>query len=187
MVKYCSHGHPLEDWMNECPYCSRVEDGIQKVLGSQTQPVALPETDAATELVASPGLKPTVIDGYTEFYHQPLQKTMVDAAAPRPIGALPLSGWLVVMNGPAKWQDVRLDQEQLLIGADAGCHLCLPDPAAANRHAAIVRKKERLLLQDLGEGAGVFVNNAPQPVRQHYLEDEDLIKVGGTFLKFRKL
>jgi len=189
MVKYCAHGHPMEEWMHECPFCSRAEDGVRKVLGSQTQPMVAPPTEAPTELVGGAPLRPTVVDGYTEFYRQPPQKTVADAAIPavRPPAALPLMGWLVVMNGPAKWQDIRLDQEQLLVGTDAGCHLCLADPAAAPRQAAVIRKKERLLLQDLGAGGGIYVNNAPRPVKQHFLEDEDLIKIGGTFLKFRKL
>ena len=186
MIKYCAHGHPMEEWMNECPFCSRVEDGVRKVLGSQTQPLAAPPTEAPTELTGGAPLRPTVIDGYTEYFRQPLQKTVVDAAV-RPPAVLPLMGWLVVMSGPAKWQDIRLDQEQLLIGADPGCHLCLADAAAAPRHAALIRKKDRLLLQDLSAGGGIYINNAPQPVKQHLLEDEDLIKIGGTFLKFRKL
>jgi hypothetical protein len=189
MTKYCAHGHPMEEWMNECPFCSRAEDGVRKVLGSQTQPVAVPTPEAQTELVGGPPLRPTVIDGYTDYFRQPLQKTVVDSAGPaaRPPAALPLMGWLVVMSGPAKWRDIRLDQEQLLVGTDPGCHLCLADAAAAPRHAALIRKKDRLLLQDLSGGGGIYINNAPQPVKQHFLEDEDLIKLGSTFLKFRKL
>ena len=189
MIKYCAHGHPMEEWMNECPFCSRAEDGVKKVLGSQTQPMSIPPTEAPTELVEGAPLRPTVIDGYTEYFRQPLQKTVADATFPaaRTPAALPLMGWLVVMNGTAKWQDIRLDQEQLLIGTDPGCHLCLADPAAAPRHAALIRKKDRVLLQDLGSGGGIYINNAPQPVKQQFLEDEDLIKIGSTFLKFRKL
>jgi len=198
MTKYCPHGHPLEEWMTDCPYCPKADEGIRVVLGSPGPTVA--SHDATTEMNPPAGPKATVVDGFTEFYHSPLKATIADteparktvmvgqhAAAPKPAGGpLPLIGWLVVMNGPAKWQDFRIDQEKMVIGSGEECEVRLQDEAVSGRHASVRKQVEGLFIVDLDSTNGTFLNNDPQPLAKKLLQDEDLIKVGGTYRKSRR-
>lgn len=200
MTKYCDHGHPLEEWMVECPFCPKSGDGIRKVMGNKT---AATLSEAATEIAAPSALKATVMDGFTEFYQNPLKATVMDTEAgarktvvlgqkevsPRkpPEGPLPLLGWLVLMNGPEKWRDFRIDREKLIIGTGEECDVCLQDTAASTRHASVRKQTEGLFIVDLDSTNGTFLNNDPDPVSKRLLQDEDLIKVGTTYLKYRRL
>ncbi|MBN2433456.1 MAG: FHA domain-containing protein [Acidobacteria bacterium] len=197
MTKYCPNGHPMEDWMTECPFCTRAGEGVRKVLGDQTEA----ETAAKTEAEAMAGLKATVVDGYTEFYETPLKATVVDGVAVKatkvmgadvpagrkPRQQLPLMGWLVIMNGDRKWQDFRIDTERLTIGQGEECEIRIPDDAVSTRHASLRRAPEGLLLTDLDSTNGTFINNDPDRISRVVLKDEDLIRVGTTYLKFRRL
>ncbi len=190
MTRYCPHGHPLEDWMTECPYCPQADDNYRKVLGDS--PPATEEADD-TLVTPPPELKPTVVDGYTEFFRQPAAKTVADLPRPAaPPGRrvnrkYPLLGWLVIMTGESKWQDFRIDRDSLIIGSGDECDIHLSDPDVARQHARIHRQIDGLLLTDLGSSGGTFVNNDPTPIEHRVLGDEDLIRMGNTYLKFRKL
>ena len=196
MLKFCAHGHPMEEWMTECPYCARTEDGVQKPLGSSTPPPV--PAAGPTELGPGSPLRATVVDGYTAHYRTPPGATVADGvsfdATPtrpltpppaRPSGGLPLLGWLVVMNGPAKFQDVRLDREQVVIGSDPGAGLRLDAAGVAPCHGRVVKERDGLYLE--GVDGAVFVNNGARPSPRHLLADEDLIRIGSVYVKFRKL
>ena len=53
------------------------------------------------------------------------------------------------------------------------------------RATRVVKERDGLYLEGV-EGA-VFVNNGTQPAPRHLLADEDLIRIGGVYLKFRRL
>lgn len=196
MLKFCAHGHPMEEWMTECPYCARTEDGVQKPLGSSTPP-PLPVAPP-TELAPASPLRATVVDGYTAHYRTPPGATVADVASAeamptlpltpppaRPSGSLPLLGWLVVMSGTAKFVDARLDREQLVVGSSHGAGLRLEEAGVVPCHARVVKERDGLYLEGM-EGP-VFVNNGAQPSPRHLLADEDLIRIGSVYLKFRRL
>ena len=197
MTRYCPNGHPLEEWMTECPFCAKAGDGVRQLLKSESPSV---NDDSAAPTPAG-DLKATVVDGYTEFYRQPLKETVMDHAelkqtvvmghdgdkAARRMGQLPLQGWLVVMNGPDKWRDFRLDQDRISLGTGAECDVRLKDEAVSTRHASIRRLPEGLVLTDLDSTNGTFVNNDPDRISKVILDDEDLIRCGNTYLKFRRL
>jgi len=197
MTKYCPNGHPMEDWMTECPFCTRAGEGVRKVLGDQDDGAAATPAETA----APAGLKATVVDGYTEFYQTPPKATIADGAAVKatkvmgadappgrtPRKKLPLMGWLVIMNGERKWQDFRIDTDRLTIGQGDECDIRLPDEAVSTRHASLRRAPEGLVLTDLDSTNGTFVNNDPDRISKVELKDEDLIRLGTTYLKFRRL
>jgi hypothetical protein len=178
----------MEEWMVDCPYCSRADDGVQKVMGTATPPPvpAAPPTELAP---ASP-MRATVVDGYTAHFRTPPGATVVDGVAadtpsPRPAGDIPLQGWLVVMSGAAKFRDLRLDRERLVIGSGPGSDLRLEETGVAPCHARVVKERDGVYL--VGADGAVFLNNSQQPSLRHPLADEDLFKIGSVYLKYRRL
>ena len=111
-----------------------------------------------------------------------------EAAAGRPARKkLPLMGWLVIMNGEKKWQDFRIDTDRLIIGKGENCDIQITDDAVSTRHASLRRMPEGLILTDLDSTNGTFVNNDPDRISKVVMQDEDLIRIGATYLKFRRL
>jgi len=214
MTKYCPNGHPMEEWMAECPFCAKAKDGVKKILGNQTPPpqnaadaqdggssgLKATVVDGQTEQYRSP-LKATVVDGHTEFYQSPLKETVMDRPDAKKTAVLghedktrktekkklPLMGWLVIMNGEDKWKDFRVDSDRLILGNSNECEIQLKDDAISGRHASIRRQPEGLVLTDLDSTNGTYLNNDPDSVTKKILQDEDLIRVGNTYLKFRRL
>jgi|GEM_PF-938684 len=200
MLKFCAHGHPLEEWMTECPYCDLPAPGVRKVLGGTPPPDLSDETP--TELTPPPAEKAEAAAraGLAPASATPLRPKVMDTATPpelqtlplqppgaRPAGEFPLGGWLVVMNGPQKWNDLRLDRAAVTIGRDPACELHLDDPRLALRHAVVNRQKDAFVLEPADPGAAVRINAQPEPVRRHQLQDQDLIRLGAAYIKFRKL
>lgn len=195
MTRYCDHGHPLEDWMTECPYCTKASEGVRVVMGNTADPASAP-----TQVTPPGGLKATVVDGQTAFFRQPLKATIVDTPEKKTVvlaGAAPaerrrgdprpLSGWLVIMSGPDKWKDFRVDRERVTIGSAEDCEIRIQDEGISSRHANVRQQPDGLFIVDLDSTNGTFINNETAPVAKRELHDEDLIRVGNIWLKFRKL
>jgi pSer/pThr/pTyr-binding forkhead associated (FHA) protein len=73
--------------------------------------------------------------------------------------------------------------EELVIGGKQGTRFELADEAAAYRHARILVKGDRYLLEDLGSPGGTFVNE--ESVMKCPLADGDVIRIGDTRLVFK--
>lgn len=52
----------------------------------------------------------------------------------------------------------ELRQGEVLIGRSSNCHLVLDDSLVSRRHAQIVVKEDRVMVEDFGSANGVFVN-----------------------------
>lgn len=71
----------------------------------------------------------------------------------------------------------------IVVGRDAGCDVCIDDPAASRRHARFFRSEASFLVEDLGSKNGTLVNNAPCTRRE--LANGDVIEIGSTMVTFR--
>jgi pSer/pThr/pTyr-binding forkhead associated (FHA) protein len=91
------------------------------------------------------------------------------------------------MNGENKWQDFRIDMDRLIIGNGENCDVRITDEAVSTRHASLRRTTQGLVLTDLDSTNGTFVNNDPDRISKVVMQDEDLIRIGTTYLKFRRL
>ncbi|WP_340690036.1 FHA domain-containing protein [Hydrogenobacter thermophilus] len=98
-----------------------------------------------------------------------------------------LLGWLVVVEGEPLWEDYRLPAEntQLIIGSLEDAQIQIKGANVEKHHVSIRIKDGKVFITDLDTEAGTFVND--QPVIKKELEDGDVIRIGQTKLKFRRL
>ncbi len=98
----------------------------------------------------------------------------------------PPFGWLVIIEGPEQWREIRLPDEegQYLIGRDETCAIKLADPAVERFHASLRLKGGRLFITDLDTDGRTLLND--EPVIREEIPDGAVIQVGKTKFKFRK-
>lgn len=132
--------------------------------------------DATVRLgAATPAPQEAVEDGRTIAYLQPR------------VGADPVVGWLVVVDGPDRGRDFRLHAGRNFIGRAAEMHVALTNDRAVSRdrHAIVVYdpRTNRYRVTP-GDSAGlVYRNGAPVDAPQD-LEAGDEIELGDTRLRF---
>ena len=87
---------------------------------------------------------------------------------------------LTVIQGPDRGRTFEVEAESSTIGRDASCEVPLRDPGVSRRHAVLVQKGGRCLLQDSGSHNGTQINGAR--VKTAVLQTGDQIRVGNTML-----
>ncbi|HVB05732.1 MAG TPA: DUF3662 and FHA domain-containing protein [Acidimicrobiales bacterium] len=88
------------------------------------------------------------------------------------------AAWLVMADD----RRIAIGEETLTIGRLPDCSIPINDPNASRRHAQVRLDGEVVYLLDLGSTNGTKVNGSP--VRQHRLQDGDVIMIGTTAIRF---
>lgn len=166
--RLCANGHIMEPDWDTCRYCP-------------------PATNPATTRVIKPTrvvspLKPVPADP-ASAKTRPGATTQLYGGTKREGGG-ELVGWLVITEGKDKWKDYRIAQEQMVLGRDRECDVVVEDPRASARHASLRLREGSISLTDLDSSNGTFVNGAR--ISRIELDDGAEIKIGDTFLRFRK-
>ena len=91
--------------------------------------------------------------------------------------------FLEVVEGPDAGRRVALDAP-VEIGRDAASGLRLDDPYVSAVHARVVPGSDGVLVEDLGDPGGTFVNDAELAAPTH-IRPGDEIQVGVTVLRLR--
>ncbi len=120
-----------------------------------------------------------------EVLHLDLSATGEDTAVIQGVGGLKTSQTtpsLVVVYGTKLGKLFNLTQPVMVIGRHRDADVSLPEDAISRRHAELWNEPGRVRLRDLGSTNGTFVNH--RTVEQVELQHGDMIKVGGTILKF---
>jgi hypothetical protein len=167
----------MEDSWTDCPYCVKTGYRVgSPALGKTVADMAATVLNAgATRLDgggdASSGFDP--------------RKTVPMTSLKRS----PVVGWLVAMNGSQKGEDFRLREGKNTLGsaANAEVEIRLGDPAVSAKHASISYRDGKFVLTDLDSTNGTFVNESQEPIARVGLNDNDVIRVGETTLKFKCL
>lgn len=99
----------------------------------------------------------------------------------------PIAGWIVVLKGDQKGQDFRLFDGENTIGTAAHCDIVIYDPFLSAQHCSILidSKEAVYVLRDLDSRNGVCVNQ--RRVTKTRLIDNDIIRLGGTEVRFKSL
>jgi len=77
----------------------------------------------------------------------------------------------------------QLDYKEVYIGRKEINHIVVEDMFASRRHAKIEVNRNSFILEDLDSRNGTFINN--KKINSHKLKENDVIKVGQTFLQFK--
>lgn len=98
----------------------------------------------------------------------------------------PIYGWLVIIDGPNKWKEYRIpdEEKQYLIGKDESCTIRLEGKGIEKFHASLRIRENKLYITDLDTESGTFVNDNLAVKTE--VKDGDTIKIGNVVLKFRK-
>ncbi|MCL4806866.1 MAG: FHA domain-containing protein, partial [Thermoanaerobaculia bacterium] len=90
---------------------------------------------------------------------------------------------LVVVAGPSRGAQVALETEEVALGRDSSCGVCLPDATLSRRHALLFRSPDGWRIRDLGSLNGLRVNGLS--TADHVLSDGDRIELGASVLVYR--
>jgi pSer/pThr/pTyr-binding forkhead associated (FHA) protein len=89
---------------------------------------------------------------------------------------------LIISQEDGKQREIELRKKRLTIGRAAHNDVVINHPAVSSEHAVIVALQNESFLEDLGSTNGTKVNG--QPVKKHFLQDGDIVQVGGFQIKF---
>ncbi len=73
-------------------------------------------------------------------------------------------------------------EDEIIIGRDSDCKICLPFVNVSRIHAHIIRKGEDLVVEDLNSTNGTYVNNIR--IEKCILHDHDQIRIGDAKIFF---
>lgn len=116
--------------------------------------------------------------------HQNKNKgTFCTSCGNRLLGDCYIVGRLSLLSGEEEREYLLADADRY-IGRDPGNDIVVPDEAVSAQHARISFRDRGFWVEDLRSTNGTFVNEEriAGPVR---LRDEDLLKMGHTFLAFK--
>ena len=86
--------------------------------------------------------------------------------------------------GPRSGERIPLLADRTVVGRHPSCDLVIPDSSVSRHHAAVIRKVDRVLIEDLRSRNGTLVNDR-RVVGLRPLNDRDEITIGEYRLRFR--
>lgn len=92
---------------------------------------------------------------------------------------------LIVVRGQQPGKRYELSGPVMRIGRDSSSDIVIDDPKVSRQQAKLIKERTSVLLVDGGSTNGTFVNdNKLESGASIVLNKEDMIKVGGTILKY---
>lgn len=92
---------------------------------------------------------------------------------------------LLIKSGEKRGSSYRVTNRIVTIGRDPSNRIALTDMGVSRRHAKIIPRGKRYIIEDLGSVNGTYVNK--KPVTEHVLKIGDTITVGKTNIQFLHL
>jgi polysaccharide biosynthesis transport protein len=89
---------------------------------------------------------------------------------------------LVIIAGANRGAIVWLDKDEILIGREATCEVCLKDEEVSRKQCAVKADNGSFRIMDFSSRNGSFVNGVP--IREKFLQHGDKIRIGATELVF---
>lgn len=92
---------------------------------------------------------------------------------------------LILIRGSLQGKKYSLKgNEKFLLGRDTSVEIQIEDANVSRQHAQILREGDKMYIEDLGSRNGTFLNDEKLGREKRLLEKEDMIKLGGTILKY---
>ena len=189
MMQQCPNGHLYDDARNSsCPYCNAAPDPMLSTVPvggapAYAVPPAAFEPMTPTEAIGAPAAIPvtTPLD---------IVSTPTVPLGENEEGILPVTGWLICLEGGKRGEDFKIRGEQTTIGRGAGNGIQLDFDAkissGANAIIAYDRRNNKFFIYQKENRNNIYVNGSLLlvPVEIH---DYDVIEMGETKLMFRSL
>ena len=112
------------------------------------------------------------------------RERILDNTDERYIGGIPLAR-LEIRENNQIISDFELPAGRTIIGRDNGNDLTIPSKVISRHHAQIVTDLQQSMLEDLNSTNGIYVGS--KRVRQHQLNDGDIITIGRHKILYRNL
>lgn len=81
--------------------------------------------------------------------------------------------------------NVRITEEEAVIGRDASCDVVFLDDGVSRRHCRIIRTETEFILEDLGSSNGTYVDGVP--IVSCTLHGGDCVQIGHSMFLFDSL
>ena len=120
------------------------------------------------------------LEGFTQIIPPVKRLTSVSTAEAR--RKLRMEARLVIIAGINRGRIVWLDKDEISIGREDGCEVCLNDEAVSRKQCAVKADNGSFLITDFSSRNGSFVNGLR--IREKVLQHGDKIRVGATELVF---
>ncbi len=91
---------------------------------------------------------------------------------------------LIIIRGTPQGKKYELKAGEFILGRDKSADIQINDPNVSRRHSRIRRLGNGFAIEDCGSRNGTFVNDEQVTENARKLSKEDMIKVGGTILKY---
>ncbi|MBE6705333.1 MAG: FHA domain-containing protein [Ruminococcaceae bacterium] len=190
MMQQCPNGHLYDDAKNSsCPYCNASPDPMMS-----TMPVGGIDSMPPVGMVMEDGMTPTEAIGspagggfpITEPLDPGFRKTEPIYKNEKDI--VPITGWLVCLEGEKRGEDFKIRGEQTTIGRgpENAIQLDFDDKISMGANAIIAydRRNNKFFIYQKENRNNIYVNNSLLlvPVEIH---DYDVIEIGETKMLFR--
>lgn len=109
-------------------------------------------------------------------------KTVVTAISRISDRALGKEACLVLIYGEDLGKKYNLNNSSVMLGRSSKCDIQIDQESISRNHSKIVNTGKSFLIRDLGSTNGTYVND--EPIEEHVLQHNDLIKIGRTIFKF---
>ena len=110
------------------------------------------------------------------------QTQMMEALSDATEEAGATSPCLVAFAGKLLGQTFPIEKDEIIIGRVPENDVVVPDKGVSRKHCRVVRRKERVFIQDLKSTNGTLVNELP--VAKSELRDGDFVKIGAAVFQF---
>ncbi len=110
------------------------------------------------------------------------QTILIDNIISDELERRPVNACLVVISGANIGHQYQMTISQTMIGRSMNADIQVDDESASRDHAFIIRDHGGYLVQDNTSKNGCFIND--DKVDNAYIQDGDLLRIGGTIFKF---
>jgi diguanylate cyclase (GGDEF)-like protein len=110
------------------------------------------------------------------------QTIVIDSILSDDLDTRPLSACLVIISGANIGHQHQITVSQSMVGRSMNADIQIDDDSASRDHAFIIRDTSGYRVRDNNSKNGCFLNDTR--VDEHQMQDGDLLRIGGTILKF---